>query len=169
MVQNWLLQNAPGYGDLSEEERNAIMYFSFLWSLFEAQILNTSASPHSIRRKIDNWTTVGILELEDFEKYRNYFSDRYFQEGNETQKFRHLHFRNNDNSNLVERVLTNQTDEISEIVTALLFIIYRYRNNYFHGIKWAYNFEGQLENFQISNELLIKLLELDREITRNQS
>ena len=38
---DWLQENAPGFRDLTGEERNAIMHFSLLWSLFEAKALNT--------------------------------------------------------------------------------------------------------------------------------
>jgi hypothetical protein len=39
MSMQWLLAKAPGFGDLTGEERSAIVDFSLLWSLFEARIL----------------------------------------------------------------------------------------------------------------------------------
>ena len=160
MIQKWLANNAPGYDELSEEEKSEIMQFSLLWSLFEAQVLNTSASPRSIQTKIKSWEKAGLINLSEFENYRKYFSQRYIENGNTNYRFPHLHFRRNDKPDLVERVLKYETNGVSEVVVALLIIIYRYRNNFFHGIKWAYEFKEQLDNFRISNELLIQLLEI---------
>ena len=160
MIQNWLVNNAPGYDELSEEEKSEIMHFSLLWSLFEARVLNTSASPRSIQTKINSPETAELLDHTEFENYRNYFSQRYIENGNTNFRFPHLHFRRNDNQGLVERVLKYETNDVSEVVIALLTIVYRYRNNFFHGIKWAYKFKEQLDNFRISNELLIQMLEI---------
>jgi len=37
-----LCGKAPGFHDLSQEERDAIMHFALLWSLFEAAVLDTT-------------------------------------------------------------------------------------------------------------------------------
>jgi hypothetical protein len=41
IATHWLEENACGFRELSGEKRNAIMEFSFLWSLFEAKALST--------------------------------------------------------------------------------------------------------------------------------
>jgi hypothetical protein len=38
MSMQWLLAKAPGFNDLSKEERSAIADFALLWSLFEARV-----------------------------------------------------------------------------------------------------------------------------------
>jgi len=40
-----------------------------------------------------------------------------------------------------------------------LVIIYRLRNNLFHGDKWSYNLQGQYENFTKANEFLMALMD----------
>lgn len=42
MSMQWLLARVPGFNNLSDEERSAIVDFSLLWSLFEARILANS-------------------------------------------------------------------------------------------------------------------------------
>ena len=118
MIQNWLVNNAPGYDELSEEEKSEIMQFSLLWSLFEGQVLNTSASPGSIQKIVNSLEKAGLINLADFENCRNYFSQRYIENGNTNFRFPHLHFRRNDNQDLVERVLKNETNDVSEVVIA---------------------------------------------------
>jgi hypothetical protein len=160
MVQDWLNQHIPGYAELGDEEKSAIMNFSLLWSLFEAQVLGNSASARAIQTKINAWANSGLLKTEEFEKHKVYFTQRYIDGGSPNNRFRHLHLRNRDNPELVRRVLKDETNDISEIVSALLIIVWRYRNNFFHGYKWAYGFKGQLNNFINANELLMRTLEI---------
>lgn len=160
MVQEWLNYHAPGYSGLNDEEKSAIMNFSLLWSLFEAQVLDNSASASRIQTKMNEMNNLGLLKIEDFEKSKEYFTHRYFDGEKLNYRFEHLHFRDNDNRALVELVLKDEADLISEIVTALFIIVLRYRNNFFHGVKWAYGFEEQLDNFNIANKLLMRTLEI---------
>ena len=37
---DWLRYNQPGFAELSGDERDAIGEFVFLWSLFEARVLD---------------------------------------------------------------------------------------------------------------------------------
>ena len=41
----------------------------------------------------------------------------------------------------------------------MLIIVWRFRNNLFHGEKWAYQLQGQLSNFTHANAVLMRLLE----------
>lgn len=45
---DWLCENAIGFNELADEERNAIMHFSLLWSFFEAETLHANASANNI-------------------------------------------------------------------------------------------------------------------------
>jgi hypothetical protein len=51
----------------------------------------------------------------------------------------------------VERVIRGQSSGDAEIVSAVLIIVLRLRNNLFHGVKWSYGIKGQLENFRNAN------------------
>lgn len=44
-------------------------------------------------------------------------------------------------------------------MAAVLIIVFRYRNNLFHGVKWQYKLQGQLGNFTTANDVLMKVLE----------
>ena len=41
----------------------------------------------------------------------------------------------------------------------LLMIVWRFRNNLFHGAKWAYQLRDQRENFTQANSILMRMLE----------
>jgi len=161
MTQEWLNINAPGYNNLSQEEKDAIMNFSLLWSLFEAQVLNNSASANTIEAKINMWNEQGYLKENEFNIFKSYFVNRYIEDGETNYHFEQLHLRNNDKPDLVKSVLKGDENNISTVVTTLLIIVLRYRNNYLHGIKWAYEFHDQLNNFNTANDLLMKIIEIN--------
>ncbi len=114
--------------------------------------------------KVNEWYENELLEIENFEEELAYFRNRYFDEGVHNERFEHLNLRDNDQPTLVFEVLSNLTNNIQNIVSALLIIVYRYRNNFFHGLKWEYNFAEQRENFLNANQLLKKAIELNRRL-----
>jgi len=155
----WLSRKAPGFSELSAEEREAIMHFSLLWSFFEAEVLNTNASANSILACIHGWDSTDRLRLELFTESLAYFQARYFQNGQLTKHFSDLSLRQNDNPALVGSVLKRENTNHADSVAALLIIVLRLRNNLFHGVKWAYGIHGQLDNFTNANAALIAAME----------
>lgn len=153
-TNDFLIQHAPGFSELAQEEIEAINNFSLLWSLFEAQVLNTSASANKIISKTNDWSQENRIHGLNLEPFTAYFRDRYVENGELNSRFNHLHFRPNDNQDLVENVLLEQTEEPEAVLSACLIIVLRFRNNFFHGIKWAYEMKDQKSNFEISSHLL---------------
>jgi hypothetical protein len=149
---------APGVANLSSEEHEALQKFTLLWTLFEAQVLEYEASANKIFEKIDK-IEAHILDDGWFEEHLAYFSDRYVENGKTNNRFDHLHLRKNDDPSLVRAVLIGENLDAKAQLLACLIIVYRFRNNFFHGIKWAYGLRNQLENFTHSVKLLAKYLE----------
>lgn len=56
---------------------------------------------------------------------------------------------------LVESVLLGTENTLEKKLACCLIIIYRFRNNFFHGEKWVHNFKDQQENFEMSNRFLV--------------
>lgn len=160
MDNKWLVDSFPEFDELSEKEIEEIKTFSIMWSLFEGRYLDSSANADSIERFIISLDEMNKLEIKDISGYLDYFSDRYIKDGETNNKFDNLHLRQNDKPTLVRNVLLRETNNTSKIVTALLIIVYRYRNNFFHGIKWEYGFEDQLDNFRQSNNLLKFIMDI---------
>jgi len=149
---------APGIEHLSPDELHALQRFTLLWTLFEAQVLDTSASVKKISEKVAGIEQQNI-DGGWFEEHLVYFSNRYIENGGTNYHFEQLHLRKNDNPALVRSVLTGEdTSSVSQLI-ACLTIIFRFRNNFFHGIKWAYGLRDQLANFTHSASLLEKYLE----------
>ena len=161
---NWLRKNAPDFDQLSNEEVGAILHFAILWSFFEAEVLENNASANRLINKANEWHERELLKIENFEEHLTYFQNRYIDKGAPNERFDHLNFRRNDNEELTLEVLADLNNDIQNIVSTLLIIVYRYRNNFFHGIKWEYNFAEQFENFQHANRILKKAIELNRKL-----
>jgi hypothetical protein len=157
---DWMCEKAPGFAELSNDERDAIMHFSLLWSLFEGTALGTHASADRILGLSHEWASTGRLNFEWFSSSLAYFKDRYFKNGEETEYFVGLHLRRNDSPDLVRTVLNGENTNPADSVAALLIVVLRLRNNLFHGVKWAYEIRGQLDNFTNANIVLMAALEI---------
>lgn len=161
----WLETNASGFRDLTAQEREVIMHFSLLWSLFECEVLNGSASVQAIEQVVRRWDESGQLMAETFHGAFHYFQERYVQNGKVTERFSNLRLRGNDNPTLVQDGLLGTSATPREIACVVLIIVFRFRNNLFHGEKWTYELRGQSENFSHSNTVLMRSLEVHRSIS----
>lgn len=151
-IDGWLSSAAFGYSNLSAEEKSVIRDFALVWSFFEAQKLNCSAN-HS---KIDCWAREHKGSHELFVPELQYFRERYVTGDTINTRFEGLKFQNEATKKVVESVLLQNPLEPSLKTAALFHIIFRLRNNLFHGEKWAYGIRDQLENFSNANSAIMK-------------
>lgn len=161
----WLEARAPGFQDLPDGDRRAIFDFAFLWSLFEAEIMGANARVDHITEKVDNWAANDILEAGLYDSELAYFRDRYFADGKLTYHYSFLDLRKSDHPELVEAVIRRANDDPRDRMLALLMIVWRLRNNLFHGAKWAYEIKGQRQNFTHANAVLMRLLDRHGHLT----
>ena len=166
-VNTWLEQHASGYQELQSDERLAILHFSLLWSLFEAEVLTRNGGVDSIAEAVNQWERKGLLTQEIFGQQIKYFRRRYCVNGKFTYDFMQLHLCRSGSPELVKEVLRNEDANAERVATAILIIVYRIRNNLFHGEKWSYGLRGQLENFNHANAALMKAIELQGRVTKN--
>lgn len=164
----WIEEQAPGFGALSTHERNAITDFAFLWSFFESKVLGRNGNANAIIEAAKRWDAAGLIDDGSFGEAAAYFRDRYYRDGEFTCHFGHLNLRRPDKPELVEKFLKGECGQAWEVPAAVLIIVYRFRNNLFHGEKWAYNLQGQQDNFEHANKVLIHAVELDRRVQERQ-
>ena len=160
MGSEWLSKHAPGFHELTDQERSAISDFTFLWSLFEARIMDGFARSDGILQKVDEWNAANILAIELYQAELAYFQDRYFSNGHFTYHYDHLHLRERDHCGIVRSVLDGSNNSDRDCLIAVLMIVWRFRNNLFHGAKWENELKDQLSNFTHANSVLKKTLEL---------
>ncbi len=159
MHEAWLRARAPGYDDLTEDEREALKTFLFLWSLFEANALAEQGGPASIIIAARRLSVRHGGLPPNVGAALAYFRDRYIGEGAPNDRFAALNFRDRDRRPLVEEVLTGRREAPDDQAAAVFLIVYRLRNNLFHGAKWAYGMAGQYDNFHHANQVLMEALD----------
>ena len=161
-VTVWLEENAYGYKCLSDNERQAITGFSLLWGLFEARMLGREAQARgesvNARKIVEKCNTLSVQEDCFFDSLAH-FRERYTKDGVVNCRFEYLHLPDGRYQELVKNVLLGHESTAADKLAACLIIVYRYRNNYFHGIKWATEFRDQQKNFEESNKLLAFVLD----------
>jgi hypothetical protein len=101
----------------------------------------------------------GRLNITPFTPSLDHFRNRYFNRAETIAHFRGLNLRSNDSPELVRAVLMGDNTNPADCVAVLLIIVFRLRNNLFHGVKWAYGIRGQLDNFTYANAALMAALE----------
>jgi hypothetical protein len=79
-------------------------------------------------------------------------------DGKETPHFESLRLRPRDEPELVLAVLNRTNEDIVDKVFALFMVVYRLRNNLFHGYKWAYRLRDQKSNFENASRVLMVAL-----------
>jgi len=136
--------------NLNAEQLDVIKDFTLLWNIYENRIFDTHFSIDELERKVRN----SRFEIDEFEAILTYFQNRYVDGLSTNDRFGYLNFRRNDRQDLVEGVLLgNVTDNANKII-ALGIIVYRLRNNLFHGVKNFEHLNGQVDNFTNANEYL---------------
>jgi hypothetical protein len=157
--EKWLEARAPGFQHLHRLDRQVIFDFTFLWSLFESQVMDNFARVDRIRDRVDTWSADNMLGADLYGDELDYFRHRYFADGAFTHHFPGLGLRQSDYLELVRDVIGGVSDEPRDRMLALLMIVWRLRNNLFHGAKWAYELRDQRANFTHANSILMRLLE----------
>lgn len=160
----WLSAKVRGFDALPQEDRTEIVNFLFLWSLFEARIMDTFARADLILAKVDEWREAGTLDADQYDAELEYFRDRYYAEGEFTYHFANLHLPPRDHLDLVRSVLERSNNDSRDRLLTVILIVWRFRNNLFHGEKWSYQLQGQLRNFLNANAILMRLLDQHGEL-----
>ena len=157
----WLSVKVPGFANLLPEERGAIDDFSFLWSRFEGKVMNRRCDLPRIRNYVKQLEEQGGLEFLEVEKYVEYLRNRYFRDGDVTGHYHGLNLDVHNNTKEVLETLRNENAPKAVKAIGYLIVIYRLRNNLFHGEKWQYNLEGQLDNFAYANDYLKSMMQFE--------
>ena len=140
--------------NFTENDLQSIKDFALIWNIFENVVCNNNCSVGILTERL----LPVQFELNEFNDSLEYFKHRYITDGLLNGRFEYLNFRHNDRRELVEDVLLGNNNEISTIVLALSIIVYRFRNNLFHGLKEIRFIDQQQTNFENANLVLIAIL-----------
>jgi hypothetical protein len=140
--------------DFTEEQLINVKDFSLLWNIFENLVCGNNCNVN----RLDERLNPVEFQIVDFQENFEYFKDRYTENGTTNARFEHLNFRNGDRKEFVANVLLGNENETSAKVLALTIIVYRFRNNLFHGLKNFMQIDQQEENFRNANQVIKSIL-----------
>lgn len=136
--------------------------FLILWSLFESRCFNRTDNKTSIENvieKVEKSFDDNILN-----EVFDYMKERYA----DAEKFSRLQFKdgsgNKEMKEHCEKVFSGEESSKEDKLKAVLYVIYRYRNNLFHGSKQIPNLQQQKNNFNTSYKVLIECIEKYEEV-----
>jgi len=139
----------------SENDLSSINDFSLIWNIFENVVCGNDFSIARLQQNLAHRN----MDIQPFRVHLEYFKNRYVSNGLLTPRFNHLSFRQKDRRQLVENVLLETNNNSNDIILAIAIIVYRYRNNLFHGIKDIQQIDQQRDNFEIANNFLTTIID----------
>ena len=152
---DWMNRYVPELRSLASAEREQITDFVFLWAKFEASALNERGSVDRIIDASKQWEEDGSLDANSFRQELAYFRSRYVDRGGFTRHFRGLRLERSRGSSLVKEVLAGTEAAPHKAAAAALIVVYRLRNNLFHGSKSFQELPKQRDTFQHANNVLM--------------
>ncbi|MGE4501229.1 MAG: hypothetical protein AB7C96_12845 [Hydrogenovibrio sp.] len=155
----WLSRKVPEFANLEPDEKNAIYDFSLLWSFFEGSKLNCNCNVKEIRRFVSQLNQRGRIDSFNIDKYVQYLQTRYYVDGRLTDHYKKLYLERSGNPAEVLEMLCNERCSTAVQLIGCLVVVFRLRNNLFHGEKWQYQIQGQLKNFQYANDFLRNIMD----------
>ncbi|MCL2413643.1 MAG: hypothetical protein FWC94_00100 [Bacteroidales bacterium] len=141
---------------LTDDDIANVKDFVLYWNVFE----------HTVCKKnFSIWKVEKIFKKKRFDETNfqfsiKYFRNRYVTNGKLNDTFFLLKFREEEKhwQNFVEQVLLEKQNCKNNIILASMIIIYRFRNNLFHGEKEMTAIDTQKENFETANRFLQTIL-----------
>lgn len=150
-VQTWLSTNIENTRLNDDHTYPAISDFCVMWAIFECTQLADA------RVAVDELAYIACrLERNnvDFQEQIEFWKNRYIDNDITNARFEKLGFTYEPHKELVSGVLLgNQTDSV-KINHAILLIVYRLRNNLFHGNKDITRIHHQVENLNMASKAL---------------
>ena len=145
---------------LKDRDYNGITEFLLLWNLFEDRLFENKFTIRNASEYINNH----IEELDESISGMifDYFKERYTDPLRKIvlySYFEPLNFRDNDRKEFVNDTLLSDSPSIQHKILTSTIIIYRYRNNLFHGLKSVTQINYQKENFIHANIFLKMFIE----------
>jgi len=155
---------------LKENDIQNILAFTMLWNLYEDLFWtrnsdNTNHSAYSLGEALKTIKNKKDKLSEDIiNPIFCYFYHRYQDE----VKFNQLKFRDKGADNEARKKLENMINSSiehskSDKLEFIMAIVFRYRNNLFHGEKQLIKIKYQEENFEYANKFLMHIIEKCKE------
>lgn len=156
-AEDWLRENFMGWERLGDIVKENIRDFPILWALFELKATNAQATVPTIIQAVERLDH--YHERAETEAAVIHFAQRYHVDHLADHRLDQLKLTDNAKAR-VKPVISGEQVDPKERLIAVLLIIHRLRNNFLHGEKARYGYHDQLDNFQVSNKVLMEVIPL---------
>jgi hypothetical protein len=157
--KRWISDNCLGGRSLKPEAVDVISDFTLMWNLFEGAVCHGNAHIRTFERLAETLAQRASVSAETGECVR-FWSDRYRIGVGFNHLFQRLNFRPADRREHVEAVLRGEKDDHISQVLAVLIIVYRLRNNLFHGLKSIDTLNDQVPNLSMACQALAAIMKV---------
>ena len=145
-------------------EIESIKNFALLWNMFERYFCRKNANLENIKNNLFELDAKGYSFPESLSTdFFEFFKDRYVTNNQTNALFENLGFREGNSDKkykiLLKSILEDNSSEIKDKILANFIIIYRFRNNLFHGSKDIATISQQKVNFEIANKIIMIFLD----------
>lgn len=141
----------------------AIQRFTLLFSLFEAKLLNCEGSQGNSGNYATDLLSSKLVDINHLNHVYGYFANRYAEIHGGGGNYQSLcGTRGGNMGNTVSTIINSPSPSDEQKLTACLFIAFRLRNNLFHGPKWLYTINDQVDNLNTASIILHSILRISR-------
>lgn len=149
---------------LSAHTFEALQRFFLLFSLFEAKLLNCEGFQGDSVDYAKDLISKKLIHDDDLNRSYQYFKDRYTDAHSGQQRYTELcGKRGGKLESPVYNIIHSTSPSDDEKLTACFFIAFRLRNNLFHGPKWLYKMDNQVDNLHAASVVLLSILRISRQ------
>lgn len=129
-TKEWLTMSEEVYKDDIETFYNSKigLDFLFVWTKFEK--INFDCNFNWVKEDIDKYIETKKENIEKLEEYYKYFHTRY-----QTSSLLKNLFGKRTPNKEIEEIIKKKDNSNEDKIKLLLFVVFRYRNNMFHGVK----------------------------------
>lgn len=141
----------------------AIQRFTLLFSLFEAKLLECKGSQGKSGSYATDFLSSKLVDINHLNHVYGYFANRYAEAHGGKSDYQSLcGTRGGDMGNTVSTIINSPSPSDEQKLAACLFIAFRLRNNLFHGPKWLYTMNDQVNNLNEASNILHSILQTSR-------
>lgn len=160
----WITEYMPGGTELLPATTLAVANFTMMWNLFEDVVCHNKATVHEFERLAQSLAQQAINTDDSvvIESCIAFWQFRYRNPDGLSKQFDGLRFRLKDRREIVEKVILGASASAQDKFLTAMVIVYRIRNNLFHGLKTIDMLNDQVQNLNNASRCLGSLLHISR-------
>jgi hypothetical protein len=156
-AKGWIITNCADGQALTPETLLAVSNFTLMWNLFENTVCDNKANIRTFEKIADLIIQYGPL-ADGVKDGIRFWTQRYWTGAEFNFLFQGLEFRKNDREDLVRAVLSGTEIGAGSQLLVAMIIVYRLRNNLFHGLKTISMLNDQVSNLDMACRTMAAIL-----------